>query len=416
MLKKHAGVAVVLVLVLVLVALSCGKDNPETPNTAPTASFTVSPASGTIDTVFHFDASGSSDAQDAVSTLQVRWDWENDGTWDTDWSATKTASHQYGTIGTETIRLSVKDTEGLTDDTTRAVTVSTPFEVPDMVLLPAGTFTMGDGMFCGVEHQVTLTNDFDLGQYEVTNQEYLDAVQWAYDHEYVTVTTSSVLDNLDGSTVVLVNLASSSCEIQFVAGQFSLRDGGHGINPSHPMKWVTWYGAVAYCDWLSMMEGYQRAYNHQTWECSEGNPYVAVGYRLPTDAEWEYAAQYNDERIYPWGNEEPSCVLANYNSCVGWTTPVGSHPAEKTVDGKGLFDMAGNVLEWCSDRYNCDLGTTPAVDPVGPSTGSQRLFRGGSYGAGLQQEMRCSWRSTDWGRDPGETFADAGFRCARTQQ
>ncbi len=80
----------------------------------------------------------------------------------------------------------------------------------EMVSVPAGTFVMGDGgALCGAdEHQVTLTRDFYLGQHEVTNLEYLEAVQLAYDHGYVTATTSTVQDNLDGSTQELLNLDS----------------------------------------------------------------------------------------------------------------------------------------------------------------------------------------------------------------
>jgi len=126
MLTKRAELAGLLMFVLFLLVLSCGKDNPESPNIDPVASFTVSPTAGTTDTLFHFDASGCSDAEDPPTSLQVRWDWENDGTWDTDWSATKTANHQYGTIGTKTIKALIKDTEGLTDDTTRTVMVGVP--------------------------------------------------------------------------------------------------------------------------------------------------------------------------------------------------------------------------------------------------------------------------------------------------
>jgi serine protease inhibitor len=106
-----------------LIAAGCEKDRDIIIRTPPTASFAVSPASGTVDTVFMFDASSCWDAEDDINYLQVRWDWENDGTWDTDWSQVKTASHQYGNKGTKTVRLSVQDTEGLTGDTTGAVPV-----------------------------------------------------------------------------------------------------------------------------------------------------------------------------------------------------------------------------------------------------------------------------------------------------
>ncbi|MBN2000683.1 hypothetical protein JW935_24250 [candidate division KSB1 bacterium] len=96
----------------------------------PVASFTVTPTFGTINTVFSFDASGSSDEKESLSALQVRWDWESDGNWDTSYSTTKTAAFQYSTEGIKTIKLEVKNTEGLTDTFTRQVTVTntTDFE------------------------------------------------------------------------------------------------------------------------------------------------------------------------------------------------------------------------------------------------------------------------------------------------
>jgi PKD repeat protein len=100
------------------------------PNTAPAASFTVEPASGTIGTTFQVDASGSSDEQDPVSALEVRWDWDNDGTWETEYSTTKTASHQYATVGTMTVMLEVRDTGGLTSTETHEVTVTVPNSAP----------------------------------------------------------------------------------------------------------------------------------------------------------------------------------------------------------------------------------------------------------------------------------------------
>ena len=95
----------------------------DTANTAPTASFTVSPTSGTVDTVFDFDANGSSDNEDDTSVLQVRWDWNNDGNFDTNYNTTKTATHQFTLEGTYTVKLEVKDGEGWTHNTTKILTV-----------------------------------------------------------------------------------------------------------------------------------------------------------------------------------------------------------------------------------------------------------------------------------------------------
>jgi hypothetical protein len=92
-------------------------------NTPPTAAFSVSPSSGDTATVFSFDGSGSSDAEDAPSALEVRWDWTDDGVYDTGWSTTKAVTHTYAITGVHTIRMSVRDTGGLTDTLPHQVTV-----------------------------------------------------------------------------------------------------------------------------------------------------------------------------------------------------------------------------------------------------------------------------------------------------
>ena len=110
------------------VNISVTEGNSTTANIAlisaiPTASFTVDPSSGNTSTTFHFDASGCSDNEDPLSALQIRWDWENDGNWDTGYSTIKTATHQYSTVGTYTINMEVKNTGGLTDYITNQVSV-----------------------------------------------------------------------------------------------------------------------------------------------------------------------------------------------------------------------------------------------------------------------------------------------------
>ena len=106
--------------------------NTGTCNAAPTAVFTVNPTTGTQSTVFNFDASGSNDPEDPASALEVRWDWQDHGTYDTNWSTTKMATHTFTTFGLNTIRLQVRDTNGLTNDKIQQVTVverSTPRQV-----------------------------------------------------------------------------------------------------------------------------------------------------------------------------------------------------------------------------------------------------------------------------------------------
>ena len=291
-----------------------------------------------------------------------------------------------------------------------------------MVLVPAGTFIMGDGTaWCGQdEREVTLTNGFYLGQYEVTNREYCDALQWAYDSNppLAAVTDTSVIDNFEENTCeLLVDLNSygSDCQISFSDGTFSVEPG----KENHPVIEVSWYGAAAYCDWLSMRAGYTRSYDHSDWSCNEGDPYGASGYRLPTDAEREYAAQYDDERRYPWGNESPSCSYVNFHSSCqsgDWprTAEVGSYPGAPSISGKFLFDMAGNVWEWCEDGYVCDLGgvgeTDPYRAPVSP--GSNRILRGGGW-IGYGNDVACADRSFQL--NPSVASNEFGFRIARTQ-
>jgi PKD repeat protein len=96
---------------------------PPSPNAPPNASFTVSPTTGHTNTVFQFDASGSTDAEDPISALQVRWDWQNDGIFETGWRTGKTVKHTFDAAGIHTVRMELRDTDGLTDATTRQVTV-----------------------------------------------------------------------------------------------------------------------------------------------------------------------------------------------------------------------------------------------------------------------------------------------------
>lgn len=116
----------VVAIALALLAIGCESSSSGggQANTKPAASFTASPATGTTETVFSFNASGSTDKEDPTSALQVRWDWEDDGTYDTGFSTTKAATHQFGTVGQHTVRVQVRDTGGLTCTVTRSITIT----------------------------------------------------------------------------------------------------------------------------------------------------------------------------------------------------------------------------------------------------------------------------------------------------
>jgi formylglycine-generating enzyme required for sulfatase activity len=295
-----------------------------------------------------------------------------------------------------------------------------------MIHIPAGAFVMGDGVSaCGTsEHSVTLTRGFAISQHEVTNGEFLGYLQWAYDSGYVTATPQHVLDQMDGSQALLLDLANDIVEIQFDgAATFFLRESPNidaqsaypdGYDPGpHPVKHATWHGAASFCDWVSLRAGLPRAYNHATWQCNGGDPYGAAGYRLPTDAEWEYACRYPDERRFPWGDALPHCALANFYAptgiCVGWTTPPGSH-ADAPV-ALGLSHVAGNMWEWCNDWFTCDLGTQSVIDPVGPSGGTNRVCRAGGW-ASVDYDLACAFRAYT---SPATHTHAHGFRIGRTE-
>jgi formylglycine-generating enzyme required for sulfatase activity len=163
----------------------------------------------------------------------------------------------------------------------------------------------------------------------------------------------------------------------------------------HPVVYVTWAKADAYCSWLADETG---------WD---------VG--LPTEAQWEKAASWDYaaevKYLYPWGDDEATATLLNYQgSGLGRTTPVGSYPLGASP--YGALDMAGNVWEWVHDWYGYSYYKTTdgAVDPTGPSTGTQHVMRGGSYGYDDHKA-----RATH--RDAGSLKASGvglGFRCAVT--
>lgn len=304
------------------------------------------------------------------------------------------------------------------------------YPMPSLVQIPAGMFFQGDGVAtCGIAtREVTLTRDFYIGQHEVTNEDFVIVLQWAYDNYYVTADQGVVRDNLDGCTDVLLRMSEPGCEIQFDGERFYLERSSMapdsvytpGLGSAdHPVKEVTWKGAAAYCDWLSLRQGLPRAYDHSDWSCGPDpatyDPYAADGYRLPTDAEWEYATQCTGERSYPWGEDDPNCEIVNYHTgsapCIGWTKPVGSYPGAPLIGEQLLYDMAGNVTEFCNDGFTCNLGSEPVVDPIGVISESSKVVHGGSWGPSSESYLRCAHRHN---MGPDVSTEHNGFRLART--
>ena len=133
--------------------------------------------------------------------------------------------------------------------------------------------------------------------------------------------------------------------------------------------------------------------------------------QLPTEAQWEKAAQGTIPRVFPWGNGAPDCNRANVRGCNGKTMPVGSTPAGQSP--YGIHDLAGNVWEWCSDWYSDSYYSTPEAtndDPKGPASGTTRVMRGGSFGM-MEPALRCSNRNA---ASPNYSGFALGFRVIST--
>jgi formylglycine-generating enzyme required for sulfatase activity len=233
---------------------------------------------------------------------------------------------------------------------------------------------------------IELTRPFYLGLHEVTNEQYR---LFAKDHSSGTVQGRSLDDG------------------------------------RQPVVQVTWEQAVRYCNWLSQRESLAPFYIEKEGKIAGVNP-LANGYRLPTEAEWEWAARVaaNQPPLkFPWGQDMPppngsgnyadepaaslvARIIQKYQDGYSVAAPIGSFPA----GNHGLFDIGGNVAEWVHDFYDIAVGNTGTaeLDPIGPEQGEFHVIKGSSWAHGTITELRLSYR--DYYEKARQ---DVGFRLAR---
>lgn len=267
-------------------------------------------------------------------------------------------------------------------------------------------------------HQVTLTVPYAMSKYEITNELYSAVMNWALDRGLAKISSDQLTDT--SGQYVFLGLAQTD--------QYGIVVKGEHIQPvegreDHPVMAVSWYGATAFCNFLSEMNGLDQVYDLTTWRWDT----TKKGYRLPTEAEWEYAARGTTRHIYAWG-DDISSLYVSYGS----TRPIGFFDGS-TKDGVdtrdnaspfGIMDMTGNVWEWVWDWYGRSYyASSPAIDPLGPTTGDDRppynvneatkVWRGGGWRAPIGWGyLRIAKR---WSSAPDDFYNETGFRIARTQ-
>jgi formylglycine-generating enzyme required for sulfatase activity len=286
-------------------------------------------------------------------------------------------------------------------------------ELTEMVFVEGGTFKMGDEFgdlwdSCRPVHSVTLSYDYWLGKYEVTFDEY--------DRYCEETGTSNANDR---------RVEWDAKEEKWIWG----KNMGRG---KRPVINVNWSKAIKYCNWLSEKEGLKVAYDDEGNLLNKnGNRTDDItkveGYRLPTEAEWEYAARGGKENKgyqYSGSNNldevgwyEQNCGTKGYSG--SWkneyveTLDMQTHEVgTKKPNELGIYDMSGNVWEWCQDWYDDSYyGESPSNDPVNLNNASRRVSRGGSWGSGAS---RCRVAYRDF-YGPSSSFSYLGFRVARTR-
>ena len=342
--------------------------------------------------------------------------------------------------------------------------------LPGMAPIPAGQFEMGDHFgFVDPKHgsdeipiHTVRLDAFQIGICDVTTSQYVEFLNAALAQRQIEVRQDGVY--LAGGSDLLCDTRASSpsSEIGWKGTTFTVLD----KKEQHPMVCVRWQGAALYCNWLSAQQKRPACYDSKTWDCD----FNKSGFRLPTEAEWEWAARGGATQPYfnyPWGNDadplkanvpesnnpfragpRPTSPPAGYTAAKGppgqaWrigarplTTPVGffngklqrksdfdwpgaveTFQTANGANGYGLYDMAGNVWQWCTEWYERNYyAYSPSANPPGPSAASPmqdgkmyRCIRGGSWFNGEFGHSRVSNRDPAYyrGPDPVTGLSDA---------
>ncbi len=247
------------------------------------------------------------------------------------------------------------------------------------------------------QHKVTVTRPFCIGATEVTVgqfRRFVDATKYLTQGEQFGAGNASTWTAPKDSKPENV--------------QITWRAPGYSTTDEHPVTQVTWGDAVAYCNWLSEEELLDPCYESSgklDWKLIPG----ANGYRLPTEAEWEYACRAGTTTQFSFGDQ------ASHIGEHGWTGEVkAGHPqpvARKLPNPFGLFDMHGNTREWCHDWYSSEVYAEPSrVDPIGSEFGTDRVMRGGRWNA-HSVSARSAFR---YDINPFLRNTQGGFRVVRS--
>ncbi len=254
--------------------------------------------------------------------------------------------------------------------------------------IPAGSFIMGDNQGISNEqpaHKVTLTN-FMISKFDTTYSNWVKVYDWAIANGYSFTNEGSMGYN------------------------------AKGLKGSNPVVFVNWYDAVKWCNALSEMEKKTPVYYidaklskvYRTGDTDVNIKNVkwdADGYMLPTEAQWEYACKASSTNEYFWGSNPADSADFTWfkENSMNSTHETGT----KNPNGWGLYDIIGNVWEWCFDAYG-DYKAQDEVQPAGPASGSVRIIRGGCFNS-TTDDFRTAVRVPE---DPTYSSRDTGFRVA----